>query len=80
MRLNAPVVILDGGIRNNVQFQLQEAGCFPNVRAVKEQWIALAIKSRILQELFSLVNCSQNFEGTYIEFYREEVSNMWDGK
>ena len=55
MWLNEPVVILDRGIRNNVQFQLQEAGCFPNVGAVKEQWIALAIKCWILQELFSLV-------------------------
>jgi hypothetical protein len=77
---NAHVVILDGGIRNNVEFQLQEAGCFPNVGAVKEQWIALATISRILQEVFSLVNSSQIFEGTYIEFYREEVSNMWDGE
>ena len=42
-------VMLDGGTINKMESEFEEAGCFPNVGVVKEQWIALST-ARILEE------------------------------
>jgi len=52
MWANEGIVVFDGGMMNEMESEFQEAGCFPKVAVIKEQWIRLLIVlgAQILEE------------------------------